>query len=464
MDFCTIVTILLEFCLIPPSLGQKLLQANILFRHGDRSPTKTFPTDPYQESSWPRGWGQLSRWGQERHLMLGKFFKRRYPALLGKYYHPWDVYVRSTDVDRTLMSAASNLAGMYPPNANETWTIDIRGWEPLPVHTVPHSKDNLMVRGNNCPRYNAMCRELWTTRPTPEVVVEKTEYADFWRRVKEHAGLPIDMELADLWFVSDALHIEKLTNKSLPDWVDENVYVHLMKYIDLNFRMMVYNETLARLSGGNLLNDMQMNMRAKLIGKRTKNVYVYSAHDDTVAPLLAALKVYNNKAPPYASAVMLELWENEKKRPVVRIFYRNDTSINPEEPLFLTIPGCQADCPWADFLKLTRPSIPLNYLKECALPHGSAAPMKIHDTHPVDLEDQTRFISVADTDISTTATPEPTAPPSATVWFVFGSILLFLSILFVVFFSLFVFLRAYKIQIVVCKDDDKVPLLPTYSE
>ncbi len=32
-----------------------------MYRHGDRSPTKTFPADPYQEDAWPQGWGQLSQ-------------------------------------------------------------------------------------------------------------------------------------------------------------------------------------------------------------------------------------------------------------------------------------------------------------------------------------------------------------------------------------------------------------------
>jgi len=451
-SFVTFMTLLL----VPGSHGQKRLQVNILFRHGDRSPTKTFPTDPYKESSWPRGWGQLSKLGQERHLELGKFFRRRYPDLIGEYYHPWDIYVRSTDVDRTLMSAASNLAGLYPPKGNETWTSEILGWEPLPIHTVPHSADNVLVRGNNCPRYNAMCRELWTTRPTPEVVKENTEFADFWRDVRKNAGLAPQVELSDLWFISDALKIERLVGRKLPDWVDASVFQHLMEYQDLNFKMMVYNQTLARLSGGNLLNEMQNNMKAKLKGHRTKKVYVYSAHDDTVAPLLAALNVYNNLAPPYASAIMLELWETEKKDPFVRLFYRNDTSINPETPLFLTIPGCTADCPWAKFLKSTRSSIPSNYAKECLLPAAAVVAQKIHDTHPIDLEESRHYVS---DEIRTTSVPTLKTSSDGTAWFVFGTIVLVLSVLFIVVFILFVFLRSYRIRIVVSRDEDREPLL-----
>ena len=202
-------------------------------------------------------------------------------------------------------------SGMFPPNSNETWTREITNWEPLPIHTLPHSMDNVLVRGNNCPRYNAMCTELWTSRPTPEVVVEETKYADFWQLVKRQAGLSPDTALKNLWFIPDALFVERSYGLELPGWVDDTVYKHLMDYKNLNFKMMVYNETLARLSGGNLLNEIQKNMRTKLSGGSTKKMYVYSAHDDTVVPLLAAMKVFNDISPPYASAVILELWGNE---------------------------------------------------------------------------------------------------------------------------------------------------------
>lgn len=57
---------------------------------------------------------------------------------------PLQVYVRSTDFDRTLMSAEANLAGLFPPNGMQRFNPNI-SWQPIPVHTVPIAEDRVSL-------------------------------------------------------------------------------------------------------------------------------------------------------------------------------------------------------------------------------------------------------------------------------------------------------------------------------
>lgn len=54
------------------------------------------------------------------------------------------VYVRSTDFDRTLMSAEANLAGLFPPDGMQRFNPNI-SWQPIPVHTVPIAEDRVSL-------------------------------------------------------------------------------------------------------------------------------------------------------------------------------------------------------------------------------------------------------------------------------------------------------------------------------
>lgn len=71
---------------------------------------------------------------------MGQWLRKRYGSLLSDTYSKDEIYVRSTDVDRTLMSALSNLAGLYEPVKKDIWNPDIH-WQPIPVHTQPEKTD-----------------------------------------------------------------------------------------------------------------------------------------------------------------------------------------------------------------------------------------------------------------------------------------------------------------------------------
>ena len=61
------------------------------------------------------------------HLELGHFLRKRYNDLVSADYRREELLVRSTDRDRTLLSARANLKAFY-----NTSTYDA-----VPIHTVP---------------------------------------------------------------------------------------------------------------------------------------------------------------------------------------------------------------------------------------------------------------------------------------------------------------------------------------
>jgi len=60
--------------------------------------------------------------GSKMHFYLGELVKKRYTVennLLSPKYTRAEVYVRSTDFDRTLMSALSQLSAIFPPDEDQ---------------------------------------------------------------------------------------------------------------------------------------------------------------------------------------------------------------------------------------------------------------------------------------------------------------------------------------------------------
>jgi len=113
-----------------------------LFRHGDRSPVSSYPNDIYNEKSWSKygGFGQLTQIGMQQHHKYGQFLRNYYANFLDDIYNKNKVTIRSTDFDRTLMSAYSLLSGLYPPKDFQIFDENIN-WQPIAVHTTDVKND-----------------------------------------------------------------------------------------------------------------------------------------------------------------------------------------------------------------------------------------------------------------------------------------------------------------------------------
>lgn len=92
------------------------------------------------------------RLGQKLRYRYQDFVSTRYvdnevSHILRLYNFYFWIYVRSTDVNRTLMSAVANMVGFYPRNsgvADEDYP-DVVGWPTgftfVPIHTVMEGAD-----------------------------------------------------------------------------------------------------------------------------------------------------------------------------------------------------------------------------------------------------------------------------------------------------------------------------------
>lgn len=345
---------------------QGLKMVHLVFRHGDRTPVDPYPNDPYKDRKfWPVGFGQLTPGGKMRHFELGQWLRERYSGYLSKDYDEEEVYVRSTDVDRTLMSAQANLAGLYPPTPSQRWNKDL-AWQPIPVHTVKESEDFLLSSHADCPRFTRLQKELLRSQEFRDIYETNR---DLFEHVSRNTGKNIT-DIVELDYVYDTLSIEAQNNLSLPDWTSGYFPGGKFKELsDMSFWVDTWTHELKRLKGGPFVKEMLKHHSQVLDGTMTpakRKLFMYSGHDTTVAPILHALDLFHPPiAPVFAACILFELLDRDG--PVLRISYRNESS---REPYILTVPGCSELCPLNRFKELTASIIPADLQAECGVGSG----------------------------------------------------------------------------------------------
>jgi len=347
--------------------GLKLV--HLLYRHGDRTPIKPYSTDPYKAASnWPVGFGQLTSRGKMQQYELGQWIRARYDGFLSSNYSEQEIVVRSTDVDRTLMSALSNLAGLYPPAGYWEWNRDL-AWQPIPVHTIPQEEDMLLSSHATCPRFTQLHKEV-----LEESVFMKNIYnenRELFEYISNNVGENIT-DIVHLDYIFDTLLIESIYDMALPPWTKKVFPGGKFEELrDLSFTVDTFNHEMKRLKGGPFVKELVEHFDSvadNTLSPPNRKVFMYSGHDTTVAPVLHTLGVFNMIAPPYASMVVVELLDRAGL--VVRVSYKNDSSTAPH---VLTIPGCEELCPLHMFKNLTQSVRPGDWRAECGFTTGDSA-------------------------------------------------------------------------------------------
>ncbi|BFY98827.1 hypothetical protein BsWGS_01867 [Bradybaena similaris] len=338
---------------------ESLQQVNVLYRHGDRSPVFVYPTDINQPAvTWPDGLGWLTNIGKNQQYELGQYLKSRYDGFLNtSHYNHEEIQVQSSGVERCLMSAYCNLAGLFPPQDDQVWNKNIP-WQPIPVQTRPIKEDNKLAEGSSCPRYEQLLLEVLNSTAIRK---EEQDNKAFYNMVAEKTGVKQE-SISDIWQVIDTLVCERAHNLTWNDWVTPDVWNKLDSLRSLSFDIFFALPEMIKLKGGPLLNEIISNMQASNLSDTTiPRFYMYSAHDTTVASLLSAMKVFDSQSPIYTALVIVEL-HSVNNTTEVRVLYKNDTD---REPYELAVPDCGSPCTLEKFKEVTAVNIPSNWTAEC---------------------------------------------------------------------------------------------------
>ena len=381
MSFLALFSHILSLCLILPSLAQdptpspsprRLIFVAELCRHGDRTPLFSYPLDTIPLSKWQEGIGKLTAIGQRAHYDLGSRLRRHYVDELGflpAAYNAKDIYVRSTDIDRTLMSATSQMAGLYPPGSAANYDIRVRYgkdplhenegglphlYQPVPVHTTSGKTDMMLLPGANCPRHAKIIKQKLASQEFQDLAEKERPFLDALAKIvgvePSSFLLQHSNRVSDTWTVYQ-YHSVPLPTAATPDIVNKARNLSNW-YLDFVNR----GKESHRLRAGLILDEIR-NRIASVILQRSgklapqyqqyaKKFVLLSAHDTTVAATLAAMRVFDGVYPPYNSTIIWETYVNDdSSQYFVKVEYNG-------VPLLL--PGCSSTmCPLQEYVSST---------------------------------------------------------------------------------------------------------------
>ncbi|KAI6240523.1 Acid phosphatase [Aphelenchoides fujianensis] len=383
----------------------ELVFVQVLFRHGDRTPERPFWFD--KPGQW-RGLAELTPKGMAQMVELGKKLRTKYVdtmKLVDPHYNPNQVYFRSSDKNRTLMSAMATTVGFFGKGRRgidfpviEDWP---GGFVPVPVHTVDWPTDLLFNQYVQCPRAER-ARQLLRDSVEYKLLERRTSHLfTYLSKIRNET-----ITLENAYWLYDMWLVHRLYNASMPPeftddlWRQFEAVGFVMNDYQFGVGVQPFNgmdlrRELTRLRGGTILNEFVENMRqkvrcseaqegewkdekfAKACGwMRDLKFHAYSGHDTTIEVVFSAFGFETTNyvdvgEPKYAASVSFELWKRATDGEyVVKVHYWP-----PQMGTFditADISGCGgADCSLERFAARSRPfTMSLDLQEECRIPTG----------------------------------------------------------------------------------------------
>ncbi|XP_013387986.1 lysophosphatidic acid phosphatase type 6 [Lingula anatina] len=345
----------------PNHNDMKLKNVHILFRHGARTPIKLTPNVPeatYDKSLTPecpyvknykityldggprpdttiedtyrkkqlQGGaypGQLSTLGFDQMVALGMTLRKRYiekHGLVESEYRPDQVFIRSSNIARTIDSLRCVMAGVFG---------EIKDKVTIPVANL--DDEILFPNHHFCIAIRLVHRRGWKHadeiegyRDTRFKIEKILDYVE-----GEGKG-PVKMNEVRDDLVARIAHGLQVPEKLLP-YLDE-----IDKMATLSAKQALCGTPQERdlglkLAAGPILHMLEERIDNVLDGKSSQRLCLYSVHDSSLVPVLVALGIYDDKWPPYAADLCIEVYEDQQGTHWIRVTYCGNEQ---------TLPGC----------------------------------------------------------------------------------------------------------------------------
>jgi len=299
-----------------------------IFRHGIRTPESTeYDTEGVWAST---GYGELTAAGMRQQYILGAAFGQIYKDLLYPF-NASKLYVQSTQENRTLMSALSQLYGIYNqhgPNLQDGYPAEIaippynsdlvnkivvdladvnaaipNNYQPLPIHSLQKQADFYLQSYLNCPNANSLFKKQQNDSKVQEVYAELATTVENLKKL--HLEIDNSTQFDDL---GDTVIADYRNQVTLPGGIDPTSE----EFADLQFWAQWYeiyptlNLPIQRqLFSGPILNSILQMFQQKRANTTPLNFAFYAAKETMLATILSALNITTPEC-------LLENWRSEK--------------------------------------------------------------------------------------------------------------------------------------------------------
>ncbi|XP_029189069.2 lysophosphatidic acid phosphatase type 6-like [Acropora millepora] len=376
-----------------PNGNMELVLVQIAFRHGARTPIFRSPCQELDDVTWPAELhvgalphtavdyqmkhvsggpapisetnnrllkllltggtpvGHLTKVGQQQTYNLGKDCAKNYVEklkFLQKTYSPQEIFVRTTNFQRTIDSARCMVAGMFGKE-------NLKG---LTIHTENEENEILYPNSDYCKNL-----KNWTKYSLSHDGLKKLD--GFQNRQEEiyrtlainyHEKPNVAVHLRDIVVTMRAhnMKVPKAINQVFN--VIEEQALQLFLTMQCGTSHLSGKEVLS-LAVGLFLEHIVENCEKKINNKNSYKLMLFSSHDTTLVLLLLALGIFNNRWPDFAADVAFELYRDKDDVYFVRVLHMGEEKI---------IPGCGSPfCPLDKFKALVSEYFVRDWDKSC---------------------------------------------------------------------------------------------------